>query len=433
MDDLLDLEDVLKIGPSSYRDAFISEEEDLEEVDYREQGRVPVARDIETGELVWLPFNNRTRILLCAKSREGKTLIGKTYLSKIVDLGGKVFCGSDIKNDFQSFDYKSGVSQELVDSTQGLLKPEKPKIKDRDFKKDFAKTLGIPYFMKDFYLDSDGKPRNIGSLFTINFSDISKNDFKGLIGLDDWRSESQRDTMNDILSTVEISDLTWEYLFRRIDEEATEKSGEKLKRKLRPYSNENVVGSKGESLDAVMDFDYSNLVSLGLVGIDDAEDSRVEFYSALAHRAFFKKCRSGDLPSPRVLFNDEAHEILPSDRSTLVKDEIALLFSRKAGQIGVSTVLSSQEPRKIPSEGDNSPHDFVKDTTHAFVGRGLNWKGYTTVFKVFRFYDANNTQPLRDLTNRLEQYQFLYLDQGMESVEDVRIVEALAPLVSHPG
>lgn len=429
VNNLLEMDDVLKSGSSFYRDRLsFNKEESVDEIDYREEGRIPVARDVETGEVISLPFHKRTRILLCAKSGEGKTLLGKSYLSRIVDMDGSVFCGSDIKNDFQSFDYKNGVSKRIIDETQGLLDSEEDKVESRDFKTDFAKTLAIPYFLKDNY---EGNPRTIGSLFTIGFSDISKDQFKDLIELSSWRSDSQTEIMRDILSTVDMDEVTWEYLFRRIDEDAGN-SSDKLKRKIRHLKNNNVLGNKAGNLPGVIDFESVNLVSLGLKGIDYNSDSSIEFYSGLAHKKFIESCKKGDVPEPRVIYDDEVHEICPSNRETQVKDELALAFSRKGRQAGLVTVLSSQEPHKIPSENDRSPHDFVKDTSHAFVGRGLNWKGYRTVFQVFRVYDSNNTEPLRSLTNSLDRHQFLYLDQDMESVEDVRVVESLAPLVSHP-
>lgn len=433
VDDLIGFNELLGLGDDHIKNSYgIQKEEDIEEADYREKEAVPIARDVDTGEIIWIPYDKRTFLFLCAKTREGKTVLAKNYISRIVELGGSAFVGSDIKDDFQSFDYKGGVSDRIRNETQGLLKSEKPKLERIDFKEDFAKNLAIPYFLKDYYSDDDPNPRNIGQLFSLSFSDISKNDFKNLIGIDSWTSETQKEIMEDILSTVEMDELTWEYLFRRIENETGGRSVDKLMRKLEKYKNDNVLGSKGSSLDSLINFQDENLFSLGLLGIDEAEDNRVDFYSALAHRRFFDACKGDDVSKPRVLLNDEAHEVLPASRSTLTKDEVAKLFSRRAGQLGIATVLSTQEPRKIPSVNDRSPHDFVKNTTHAFVGRGLNWKGYKTIFRVFRFYDQNNTQPLQDLVNELEQYQFLYIDQSMKNVDDVKIVEALAPLCAHP-
>ena len=427
MSELLDFDDLMQAGSKNFKDRFSTDDKTVEEKDYGD--RVPVAREVNTGEIIYLPFENNTRILLCAKSREGKTVLGKAYLSRVIDKGGVVFAGTDIKNDFQSFDYKNGVSQELVDDTKGLLRSEKPKIEDRDFKNDFAKRLAIPYFMKGFY---DSNPRNIGSLFAVGFPDITKKDFKKLIGMEDWRSNSQYELMDDILSKYRAKELTWEFLYRKIGDEGGQ-SSRKLERKLNPYKNEHVIGSKGISLDNVVNFEDVNLVSLGLKGIDYAEDSKVDFYASLAHRMFLEKCKNDEFSRPRVLYDDEAHEVLPSDRETQTKDEVALAFSRKGGQADVATVLSSQEPHKIPSQQDKSPHDFVSPTSHAFVGRGLSWPGYRTVFSAFSIYDSNNTQPLRDLKDSLDKYQFLYIDQSMDSIADVKVVESLAPLVSHPG
>jgi len=424
---LLEFGDLMNVGDSDSRQRFDFSDDSVDEKEYGDG--VPVARDVETGEVIWVPFENNTRILLCAKSREGKTVLGKTYLSKVVDKGGNVFAGTDIKNDFQSFDYDHGVSQELVDATQGLLPFEEPKIVDRDYKNDFAKRLAIPFFMREFY---DSNPRNVGELFTIGFQDISQTDFEELIEMDSWRSDSQFNFMKDLLSSEDVKELTWEYLFRKIDDGARQSSS-KLKQKLRPYKNNDVIGSKGLGLDNVMSFDDVSLVSLGLKGIDYADDSMVDFYASLAHRMFLEKAKNDEFSRPRVLYDDEAHEVLPSDRETRTKDEVALAFSRKGGQAGLTTVLSSQEPHKIPSQHDKSPHDFVSPTSHAFVGRGLSWPGYRTVFSAFSIYDSNNTQPLRDLKDSLDKHQFLYIDQEMDSVHDVKIVESLAPLVNHSG
>lgn len=428
MGDLLGFDDLMNAGSNHFRKKVDLSSNEVVEMSYGSE--VPVARDVETGEVITVPFDGETRILLCASSGQGKTLMGKTYLSRIVDKGGKVFCGSDVKNDFQSFDYKTGVSKELVDVTQGVLRNEEPKIDDaRDFGNDFAKTLSVPYFMKPSY---DSNPRNVAELFTIGFSDISRSDFKQLIGFDSWRSDAQKRILEDILYDINsMSELTWEYLFSMLDKEG--KSGEKVKKRLSPLKKSNLIGSKGENINGVLSFDGVNLVSLGLKNMRDFDDSKVEFYSSLMHREFFDICKDDDIPTPRVLYDDEVHELAPSDRSTAVKDELALAFSRKGRQAKLATVLSSQEPHKIPSADDRSPHDFVSPTTHAFVGRGLSWEGYRTVFQVFRFYDSNRTNELKQLTNKLEKHQFLYMDQSMTSRDDVRIVESLAPLVAHTG
>jgi len=427
MNNLLEFKDVIKPGSSSVNSEYDFTDDSVEEKEY--SGRVPVARDVHSGEVVWIPLENTTRVFICAKSGEGKTVLGKSFLSRIVDMDGKVFAGTDIKNDFQSFDYKNGVSQELLDSTEGLLAFEEPKVVDRDFKEDFAKRLGIPYFMKEQY---DTDPRNVGSLFTIGFPDISQEDFESLLEMDSWRSQSQYEVMQDILASENVKELTWKYLFDRIDDEAGQSSS-KLKRKLRPFKNNDLIGSKGLGLGQLLDFDDVSLVSLGLKGIDYVDDSKVDFYASLAHRMFLEKCKNGDIDDPKVLYDDEAHEVLPSDRETMTKKEVALAFSRKGRQAGLVTVLGTQEPHKIPSQHDNGSEDFVSPTSHAFVGRGLSWPGYRTVFSAFSIYDSNNTQPLRDLKDSLDRHQFLYIDEDMDSVHDVKIVESLAPLVSHPS
>jgi len=427
LNQLLGFEDLISVGDSNIRDRFDFTDNSLEEKEYTDS--VPVARDVETGEVVWVPLTDKTRVFLCAKSGEGKTVLGKAFLSRVADMGGSIFAGTDIKNDFQSFDYQHGVSKELIDATQGLLGFEKPKVEDRDFKSDFAKRLAIPYFMREFY---DANPRNVGELFSIGFQDISQNDFEGLIEVDSWRSDSQVEVMRDILSQESVNELTWDYLFRTIDDVAGQ-SASKLKRKLRPFKNNDVIGSKGLGLDNVVDFDDVSLVSLGLKGIDYADDSMIDFYSALSHRMFLEKAKDGVFDGPVVLYDDEAHEVLPSDRDTMTKSEVALAFSRKGRQAGLVTVLSTQEPHKIPSQQDKGSEDFVSPTSHAFVGRGLSWPGYRTVFSAFSIYNSNDTQPLRDLKDELGEHQFLYIDESMDSVYDVKIVESLAPLVNHGG
>lgn len=392
---------------------------------------VPVARDVETGEIVRVPLNDDTRVFTCAKSGQGKTVLGKAFLSRVQSIGGKIFCGSDIKNDFQSWNGTQGnsvgPSQNLIDVTAGLLKGEKGK--------DFNRSLGIPVFLSKEYVNSE--PSSFGTLFSIGFGDISEQDFKYLIGFDGIRSDAQRGIIEDLFAENDGRDLTWTVIKEKCDSES--KSGEKLwKRYLKPLKSKGVIGSKGSSLNSFLDFDRFDLCSLGLKGINAytlGDMSKIRFYAAIVHRKVLDKRLNGeiDMNAPFVVYDDECHEVFPADESTPAKDEMALVFSRKGRQADMVSWLSSQEPQKVPSSQDKSPHDFISQTSHAFVGKGLNWPGYRTVFSAFSVYDSNNTQPLRDKKDALGDHQFLYLDEGMDSVRDIRIVESLSPLAPHPG
>jgi len=404
-------------------------EEVVEKPSY--ESGVPVARDVETGEIVRVPLNDDTRVFTCAKSGQGKTVLGKAFLSRVQSIGGKIFCGSDIKNDFQSWNgtQGSGVgpSQKLVDVTAGLLKGEEGK--------DFNRSLGIPVFLSKEYVNSE--PSSFGTLFSIGFGDISEQDFKYLIGFDGIRSDAQRGIIEDLFAENNGRDLTWTVIKEKCDSES--KSGEKLwKRYLKPLKSKGVVGSKGSSLNSFLDFDRFDLCSLGLKGINAytlGDMSKIRFYAAIVHRKVLDKRLNGeiDMNAPFVVYDDECHEVFPADESTPAKDEMALVFSRKGRQADMVSWLSSQEPQKVPSSQDKSPHDFISQTSHAFVGKGLNWPGYRTVFSAFSVYDSNNTQPLRDKKDALGDHQFLYLDESMDSVRDIRIVESLSPLAPHPG
>jgi len=391
---------------------------------------IPVARDVQTGEIIRIPLQSDTRVFTCAKSGQGKTVLGKAFLSRVQEIGGKVFCGSDIKNDFQSWNGSqgpgTGPSQELLDVTQGLLRGEEGR--------DFNRSLGIPVFLSKEYGSSE--PSSFGTLFSIGFGDISEQDFKYLIGFEGIRSDAQRGIVEDLFAENQSKDLTWTVIKKRCDEEGG--TGEKLwKRYLKPLKSKGVIGSKGSSLNSFLDFNQYDLCSLGLKGINAytlGDMSKIRFYAAIVHRRVLEKRLNGgiDMNAPFVVYDDECHEIFPADESTPAKDEMALVFSRKGRQADMVSWLSSQEPQKVPSSQDKSPHDFISQTSHAFVGKGLNWPGYRTVFSAFSVYNSNDTQPLRSKKDRLDDHQFLYLDESMDSVGDIRIVESLAPLAPHP-
>lgn len=417
----LDVNHLLDAGDSYHRKKYREQEEIEITRDYSHG--IPVARDIHTGELIRIKPGDTTRIFLCAKTGQGKTVLAKSFISRFVDMGGNVFVGGDVKNDFQSFNYSNGVSKELRDNTQGLLRGEEPRSLDRN--------LGVPRFLTKYYQSS---PRSYATVFSIGFQDISEQDFKYLIGYHGWRSETQQNIVDDILSKHDISDLTWELLWDELDEHGS--SGGKIKRNLRSLRDTQVISSKGDSIESFLDFDSVNLCSLGLKGIDEftfGGMEKINFYSALLHRRFIEKCRRGELGGPRLIFNDEAHELMPASGDSAVKEEFKKIMTRMGRQAGITTMLSTQEPSQVPSDNDSGGFDFVSDTTHAFVGKGLNWSGYKTVFQVFRVYDSHNTEPLRRLKDSLGDHQFLFLDESMESASDVRVVESLAPLTAHPG
>jgi hypothetical protein len=431
MSDLLGFNDLLKAGSSSFNKKYRMVSDDVEERDYGAE--IPVAKDVETGEIITVPHNGKTRVLTVAKSGQGKTVLGKAYLSRIVDKGGNVFCGTDIKNDFQSFNYKDGPSKSLQEYTAGLLPGEKKKIErlqgEEKFKQHFDRRLGIPYFLKDKY---SSNPRAYADLFGIGFNDVKEQDLKYLIGFDSW-SSAQKDIFDDILLDAGNTVLSWNFLEDRLKDEG--RSGEKIWTKLRRFKDKGVITSKGDSLNSFLDFSDVGLVSLGLKGMDDFRlggEENIRFYSALAHRKVIEKVEDGEISTPFVLYDDEVHEMAPASDDSPVTEELSIAFSRKGRQAGISSWLSTQEPHKIPSEHDKSPHQFISMTSHAFIGKGVTWKGYRTVFQAFSFYNSNDTQPLRDLTNSLGDGEFLYCDESMDTVRDVRKVRPLSPLVAHP-
>ena len=425
------LDSALDLAPKSYSRYREKKEETVEEKTYGNE--IPVAKDVETGEIITVPHNGETRVLTVAKSGQGKTILGKAYLSRLIAKGGKVFCGSDIKNDFQTFNYKDGPSKSLKEFTAGLLEGEQKKIdrlkKQGKFTDVFSRRLGIPYFLKNKY---DSPPRTYADIFSIGFEDVKEDDIKYLFKYDSW-SQAQKEEFDDIILDKDNRALSWGFLDRSLGQAG--RSGEKIWKRLRKFKQKGIIGDKGSSLNSFLDFEDVNLISLGLKGIDDYRlggSQKIKFYSALAHRKVFQKVDNNEVSTPFCIFDDEVHEVAGASEESAVTEELAIALSRKGRQAGISTWLSTQEPQKIPSEHDRSEHQFVSMTSHAFIGRGLTWPGYRTVFQAFRFYNSNDTQPLRDLKNGLDDGQFLYCDGEMDSIQDVRICEPLCPLVSHP-
>lgn len=414
----------------SSNEAIKDVEEEVKVPDYvNGNGEIPVAKDMETGEIVTLPYKGTTRVFICAKSGQKKTILGKAYLSRIQKMGGYIFAGTDIKNDFSSWNGVQGpgqgASQSLQRVTQGLLKGEETV--------DLPRNLGIPkYLVKEY----SSNPSGYATVFSMDFGDISEQDFKFLIDFEDWRSDTKQEILENILLDLdEDEDITWTYLEDRLEKEGS--SGEKVIRKIRKFKDKNIISSSGESLESFLDFDSVNLCSLGLKGVDSytlGSMKTIRFTSAICHRKVLemRQNKQIDMTQPLVIFDDECHEVFPSDEASPAKDEMALVFSRRGRQAGVVSVLSTQRPSKVPSPQDSSKHDFISQTSHAFLGKGLSWKGYRTVFQAFRIYDSNRTQPLRDLKDELDDGQFLYIDENMDDISQIRIVEPLSPLTPHP-
>lgn len=411
-------EDILRSTETGLK--TLVDEEQPPEPDYGSM--IPVARDKHTGEIIYLPLSDTTRIGCFAKSGEGKTVLGKSFVSRCVKNRHPVFCGSDVKNDFQSFDRKGGVSKQLREATEGLLRGERPQ--------GLPRVLGIPRFMRKFY-NSD--PYSYSTVFALDWGDVSSEDFKFLAGIDGWDSTKQKSIVNNILNTNSMEELSWNTLFDQLREMD---SGTYIMDKLQGLKTSGVISSQGNGLTDFFNTDKALLYSLGLYGIDDSMyggNREEKFYSTVCHRSFIRMCTEGVWQKEGVLYNHEFHELVPSGEASPLKPFFQKVLSKKGRQAGVSTWIESQEPNKIPNPVDGSDFDFLSSLTHGFVGRGLSWEGYKAIFRSFSFYNQHNTQPLKNRVDQLGENEFLFIDRGMDSVADIRVVRSLAPLVSHPG
>jgi hypothetical protein len=444
------LDNLWDVGENYFSDRFKNADVS-EETDYS-QG-IPVARNVETGELVRIRFDDTTRMAAFGASGSGKTVGAKAILSRVHDYGWNVVHFSDVKHDFQDISYKGGVSKKLIRETAGLAPGEEPHSVSR--------KIFQPKFLADEY--PNGKPSYVEQ-FSLGFEDIEESDFKSLV---DVTSDAQEQALNNLVSHLDLEDETFASILQELDHLEMDYSGSEalkgaLKRSLKSLDNDNILGSRlrkdpfryvtswrchtcGEYIfpDTKGDHQGHNLeerravLSLGLENYDKYtpdEKEKFQFYVASLMDNFIQALRQGRIEGPYVVFTDEYHEIVPRDESSPVKDKYQRMLDVSGRQNDIATLISTQRPSQIPMPGGKSRFDFIGDLDHIFISKNLNAEEWSKALNAFNFYNPSHQQKWKDKISSMNEFQFLYVNTNKHnSVEDCPVIEFLAPLWSHTG
>lgn len=438
------------IGDDYHRNRLKEVEEETE-VDY--SNGIPVARNVETGELIRIKFDDTTRIAAFGASGSGKTVGAKAILSRIYDHGWNVMHFSDVKHDFQDISYKGGVSKELIRKTAGLVPGEEPHSVPR--------KIFQPWFLADEY--PKGKPSYVEQ-FTLGFEDIEESDFKSLV---DPTSEAQKQTLNNLISGLDLEDETFSTIKSELDHLEIEYSGGDalkgaLKRSIESLQNDNILSSRlrkdpfryvsswrchtcdeyvfpdkkggheGHNLE-----ERRAVLSLGLENYDrytPDEKEKFQFYVASMMDNFIQALRQDRIQGPYVVFCDEYHEVVPRDEESPVKDKFQRILDVSGRQNDIATLISTQRPSQVPMPGKKSRFDFIGDLDHIFISENLNAEEWSEALNAFNFYNPSHQQKWKDKISSMDTHQFLYVNPNKhDSVEDCPVVEFLAPKWSHTG
>ena len=408
------------------------------EADYSDG--IPIARAMKTGEVIRIAADATTRIGLFGPSGAGKTTLAKAFLSRASHDGYNVIHGSDVKNDFQSFDYDGGASNKLRNKTQGLLPGEDPAAQDR--------ILAIPNFLANEY-SSD--PSSYGTRFSVTLSDLTETEFRHLIGYHDWRSGAAKETMDEILMQVDLQQTSLGRYDPQTGQgtgliyEAAKRNQSTLVRKLRSVKSDRLLDERCDKniRDVLSQLSEKNVFSLGLKEwrkYVPGDEHFFQFYSAKVLRVLREIIDADDLSPPFIIFEDEFHSLAPQGEESLVKDEFQEWYDRAARQRDVTTMISAQRSSQLPNPANDDDLDFISDLTDAFIMRGRptpsdeDWKPIVDAMGVYDRVGGTELTQWKRKINALDRFQGVYINSERHSGPgDCPIIESLAPLVSHPG
>ncbi|WP_276273561.1 hypothetical protein [Haloarcula litorea] len=397
-------------------------------------------------------MTDTTRILLVAPTGRGKTVAGKRIVSTAYDDGWTPIHFSDVKNDFQSISYAGGASKQMIE-TMGLVEGEEPHA--------IPRKLFQPKFLVEDY--QNGKPSYIEQ-FTLGFEDITKSDLMFLL---DFNSEPQKQVFDNLLGDLNIEDENFTSLKAKLDNVEIDYADNlkgPIKRTLNSLENSKILAShlrknpfnyiecwechdcgeyvwkedKGEHELKNHELEEKRaVVSLSLKHYDNytyGDEEKFQFYVAVLMRNFIKEVRRGNIEGPFILYGDEFHEVAGRDTGDLVKRYFQKILDIAGRQADVATILSTQRPSKLPYPQSSDPYDFVGDTTHMFIGEGLNPVDWRKALNSTNLYGQGDKEKWRKKINDLNQYEFLYVNpEKHDGVEDCPVVQFYSPLVRHTG
>lgn len=423
----MELDDLLEAGTREYQDRMIDSEIEFSEPDYSRE--VPVAVDVDTGDIISIKLDSTKRLGAFGPSGSGKTTLAKALMSRAGKGGWKQMHFSDVKNDFRTYDRKGGASKKLQKVTEGLLPGEETGAQER--------VMAIPHFMAQHY---DSRPQ-YGTIFSMALSDLTISEFKFLSGFHEWDSESAREALEEILSSVELQEISLDYLEDRaleyqntLERKIEGLKGKKLLTDRVNYNLRDVLGM----------FNEKEVFSLGLDNWRkylNGQEHFFQFYSAKTLRTVKKMIDSGEIDGDKfIFFFDEFHKLAPQGKESMVKPEFQDLYDVSGRQLGVATFIASQRPTQLPNPENLDDLDFISDLTDVFLMRGrtpLNEDQWKMIVKGMGVYNSDGGQQLRKWQRKiqsLDRFEGVYINsEKHHGPDDCPRIRTLSPLVAHPG
>jgi len=424
----VELEDLLAAGDRQYKEELEYKDFDPDPPDYNK--RIPVAIDIDSNEVVEISLDATKRLGMFGPSGSGKTTLAKALISRARKGGWKAFHGSDVKNDFKSFNRKGGASKKLQEETEGLLPGEEPEAMDR--------VLAIPHFMASNY---SSRPQ-YGTIFSLALSDLSNAEFKFLSGFHNWKSSAAQESLDEMLMNIDIENAGFEYM---IDVAETEYDGNTLGRKLNGLKNKNLLTDRVNYTmrDVLGMFQEKETFSLGLKKWRDflnGQEHFFQFYCAKAIRSLKDMIDQGEVDGDIITFFDEFHKLAPQGKESMVKDEFQDFYDLSARQRGIATIIASQRPTQLPNPDNLDDLDFISDLTDVFLMRGrtpLNEAQWKMIVRSMGVYDGGGGKQLKAWRRKMQslnRFEGVYINsEKHHTVNDCPRIRTLSPLVAHPG
>lgn len=430
----VEMEELMRAGDRSYASQFMEEKTEIKDRDYG--NTIPVAKDVDSGDIISIKLDGKTRIGLFGQSGSTKTIMSKRLMGAALifsDQDWKACHISDIKNDMKSFNGVEGpgegASKSLQNFTEGLLKGEEPA--------DHPRVLAIPYFMTEHY---DNYPSR-QDVFSLTLDDLSRAEFEFLADFHSWRKAPRNNLIEIFEDRVDFNNTSLPSLIQIAEQDYDEST---LARELKKIKNDGLISRRVDNSlrDVLLGLKDKKVLSLGLKHWRNYLPEKrhyFQFYSGKVVREIKALMEKGEIPEKLIIFADEFHKLAPQGEKSILKEEFQDLYDVSARQNDIVTFVSTQRPSQIPNSQNDDDLDFVSELTDVFLMRGrkpLHRSEWKPILRDMGVYDGRGGDQLRKWEVKmqsLEQHEGIYVNSlKHDGPADCPRVRTLCPPVAHP-
>jgi len=292
------------------------------------------------------------------------------------------------------------------------------------------KTL-YPKYLHNMLQDKNvDTPTNVDK-FTLGFKDVSQSELKFLLG--HGLNKNQKQALQSILSSLDTNDLTFDKIYKAIDEadNLNYQVSDKIERNVELLEDTEIISSRySKNIPGLVRDGYS--LGLGMKGfssLDNDDYYLMEFYAKKVSEILIEELGS---EFPMFGIFPEAHHLMPRGRNSLLADHIKRISTFYGRRSDFPLILDSQNPSQISEQ-------LLDELNHVFLGcdkngkpiSGSEWKKVLSVFSIV----SNHNKEYMEWSERIQELnyrEFLYISPKMDDASDARVVEFLAPLTSNP-